>query len=120
MATSFNRVEIARQKLANVVIAETLANGGGPFTKYYALDPSRSTSILITHHASDTPLVSTTNTLDSNDDLEHANVLWGQTYDGTSTPYNVGDSRGLTGIKVTVTPTNGDVDISIIQYGRRN
>ena len=120
MATSFNRAEIARQKLAQEVVRETLSNGGGPFTRYYALDPSRPTSIIVSHNAGDTPLVSVTNTVDSNDDLEHANVLYGQVYDGTSSPYVKGDSRGLTGMKVTVTPTSGDVEISITQYGRRN
>ena len=115
MATSFKRADIARRRLADNHKRVTLTSGAGPYTKYYPLDPSSFTSIIVSHHASDTPLVSLTNTLDSNDDLENAAVLWGQVYAGDSTPYNGVQETGFTGIKVTVTPTNDDVEISITQ-----
>ena len=116
MATSYKRRDVKIRRLGRNHNRVTLTNAGGPFTKYYPLDPSMFTSIIVSHHASDTPLVSLTNTLDSNDDLEHANVLWGQVYDGTSTPYNGVQETGYTGIKITVTPTNDDVEISISQW----
>ena len=118
MATTYNRTEIAKRKLAGSHSRDTISNGAGATTNYYSLDPSRVTSIVVTHHASDTPLVSLTNTLDSNDDLEHANVLYAQVYDGSSTPYARAQEAGFTGVKITVTPTNGDVEISISQAGR--
>lgn len=120
MPTSFNRIEIVRQKLAGRIVRDIFANGGGAIDNFYALDPSRVTSIIITHNAGDTPLVSVTNTLDASDDLENAAVLFGQIYDGTSTPFIAGDSKGLTGLRIQVTPTSGDVEVSIIQYGRGN
>lgn len=120
MPTSYNRIELGRQKRVRPISIDTnqqsAENGAGAKTYFYALDPGFSTSIIVTHNAGDTPLVAVTNTLTTTDDLEDASVLFAQVYDGTSTPYLAGDSRGLTGVRITVTPTSGDVDISIMQY----
>lgn len=115
MATSFNRKNIASRRLGSGHSRDTAENGGGAVTNYYPLDPSLFTTVIITHHADDTPLLSLTNTLDDNDDLEHANVLWAQVYAGDATPYSGIQESGFTGMKITVTPTNGDVEISISQ-----
>jgi len=116
MATPYKRANIARQKIGGNQTRATYTNGGGAVDNFYPLDPSMMTSIIVTHHASDTPLVSLTNTLDSNDDLEHANVLFGQVYAGDSTPYIATQTSGFTGIEIAVTPTNGDVEVSISQF----
>ena len=117
MATSFNRRNLISRGVATGSHVRTATNGGGAKTYYLPLDPSSYTSVIINHHASDTPLMSLTNTLDNNDDLEHANVVFIQEYDGTNTlGFNAVQPRGYTGIKITVTPTNADVDISISQF----
>lgn len=116
MATSFNRRNLTSRRVATGSHTATATNGGGAKTYYFPLDPSSYTSIIIIHNSGDTPLMSLTNTLDSNDDLEHANVLWAQEYDGTSTPFNGVQPSGYTGVKITVTPTSGDVNISISQF----
>jgi len=120
MPTSFSRVELGRQKRVRPVSDDTgqtvMVEDAGAKTFYYPLDPGFTTSIIVTHNASDTPLVAVTNTLTTTDDLENASVLFAQVYDGTSTPYLAGDSRGLTGVRITATPTEGDVNISIMQY----
>lgn len=117
MATSYKREKnIERRRLADNHQRVTVSNGAGATTNYYPLDPSSYTSIIVTHHASDTPTIDLTNTLDSNDDLEHANVLWGEVYDGASTPYLGVQETGFTGVKLTTNPSNGDVELSITQF----
>jgi len=116
MAQSFNRNNLKTRKLITGSHIRTATNGGGAVTYYLPLDPSSYTSAIISHHASDTPLMSLTNDVSANDDLEHADVVWGQVYAGDSTPYVGTQENGFTGMKITVTPTNGDVDISISQF----
>lgn len=123
MATSFNRKEINAQKLACRVSKGpiTIASGAGNIINHYALDPSRNTAIGLSHNASDAPTVEVTFTLEAHDDLEDSSVLWFVVYDGSSTPYIAGDSRGPTGMRIKAnTPTNGAIKYEITQFGRRN
>ena len=118
MATSYNRADLARQRKVQNGNRVTLTNGAGPFTKYYPLDPTWDTTVIITHHASDTPLMSFCASLDSNDDLENAEVLYAQQYAGDSTPFSGVQPAGFTGMKITCTPTNADVEIEFMQSRR--
>jgi len=123
MVKPFNRPEIVKQGLANPITdgPVTISSGAGEMTNYYSLDPSRPTAVGLSHHASDAPTVEYTFTLGSHNDLEDSSVLWFELYDGSETPYAVGDSRGFSGVRViSNSPTNGDIDYEIVQYGRRN
>lgn len=109
-----NAVRIARN-----IIAEDV----GATTVIFALDPNKFTSIHVVKGV-DTAVVSVTNdmrnvgNLVEVTDLEGSGILWNERSTGAD-DYFAGDSAGITGVRIVSTPTENDIEYSIIQYMKR-
>ena len=83
-------------------------------TTYYATDPNLPVNVQVSK-GGNSVIVSYTTT--ANEDIETGLFIDKST--GT-TDYDVGDSMGITGFKIAVTYTSGDVKLSIKQYKSGN
>jgi len=134
MATSYNRLELARAKrvlipVGNVTAGKVasdvvmtnylIANAATAETIYIPLDPTQETSIMLSHNSTDVPIISGTITALDTDDLEDSDVNWFVVYDGTATPYAAADTRPLIGLRIVANPANGEIAIDVLQT-RRN
>lgn len=106
-------------KPLNVAVRAKIADGAGNTTNYYALDPRKTTAILVNKNSQTATISFTVDINDVNGDrltdLEAAGVLWNDV-SSDANDYFAGDNQGLTGVKVNSNPSGAAVEYSIIQF----
>jgi len=115
MVTTINTKDRGKVFNAQRVV---LAQSGGPFNRFFIMRPDLQTHINLDGGADTVQVEVTTSVFKKSGailtDLEDADVIWQEKHNTTGL-YNEGGSYGITGVQITTTPTNNDVDISLSQ-----